>query len=204
MKNRIKKNLTATSWSEFEARHGDYIKASSAYEHIFLTEVIFNIPELHPEDLVGQYKFEDDNGKARLIDFVILIGGVPSIAIEVDGYDKTGTGRGMSKDEWDDFTYRQNQITMREMTLLRFSNREFSRNLPGARSLIQKAIQQQKNKFQGSNLPRAIGGFAATLASFSSGFFRAARISYDANRRISKEQDDAAIADLRKKYGLDK
>ncbi len=204
MKNKIKKNLTATSWTEFETLHGDYIKASSAYEHLFLTEVIFKIPELHPEDLVGQYKFEDDNGKTRLIDFAILIGGMPSIAIEVDGYDKTGSGSGMSKDEWGDFTYRQNQITMREMTLLRFSNREISRNPHSAISLIQKAIQQQKNKLHNSTLPRSIGGLAATLTSFASGFFKAASISYEANRRMSKERNDAAIEELRKKYGLDK
>lgn len=204
MSRRIKNNLTATSWREFDALHGSYIKKSSTYEYLFLTEVIFKIPEIHPEDLVAQYKFFDDNGKMRFVDYVILIGGHPAIAIEVDGYDKTGSGTGMNMEEWSNFMYRQNQIVMKGMTLLRFANRDFSNDPRRAISLIKKAMQQQREKFSDSALPRSIGSIAAMASSAMSNFFKAASISYQGNRRLNKDRDEALIADLRKKYGLDK
>lgn len=74
-------------------------KFDSPYEQKFAEEILAAVRDLDLGTVSWQHHFQDLDGKNRYCDFVIQEGSI-RIAIEVDGYDKRGTGTGMSHDEF--------------------------------------------------------------------------------------------------------
>ncbi|WP_141440129.1 endonuclease domain-containing protein [Vreelandella titanicae] len=94
----------------------------SQFEHLFFENVLSNIPGLDFACLQTQMPFLDDEGKQRYCDFAIQEGLEVRIAIEVDGYDKRGTGEGMTHAEFIDWQRRQAVLTSQGWHVLRFAN----------------------------------------------------------------------------------
>ncbi len=78
------------------------------------------VPNLSPDKVKAQVPFKDLDKKNRRMDFAIIVGPV-RVAIEVDGFDKTGEG-GMNNAEFNDFLQRQNALEAQGWRVLRFSN----------------------------------------------------------------------------------
>ncbi|HLS16563.1 MAG TPA: hypothetical protein VK049_01860 [Paenalcaligenes sp.] len=86
--------------------HHNQHQFDSRYEELFVVNVLSQITDLDFSTVRAQYPFKDLDGRQRYCDFVIKEGSI-RIAIEVDGYDKTNSGRGMSHDQFVDWQRRQ-------------------------------------------------------------------------------------------------
>lgn len=97
-------------------------KLGSAYERLFVETVLSRIPNLDLASVTAQMPFKDRMGRQRYCDFAITEGDGVRIVIEVDGYDKTGTGTGMSKQEFKDWQRRHASLVSAGWDVLRFAN----------------------------------------------------------------------------------
>jgi very-short-patch-repair endonuclease len=96
----------------------------SDYETLFAETVLPLVPELRFDAISVQYPFRDTDRKQRYCDFVIQENDDVRIAIEIDGYDKRGTGEGMSHSDFVDWQRRQAALTSQGWYVLRFANRD--------------------------------------------------------------------------------
>ncbi len=72
----------------------------SPWERRFARDVLARVSDLNLEKVSCQTVFRDAKGIRRRIDFTIEVNEDVRIAIEVDGWDKTGRGSGPTKREW--------------------------------------------------------------------------------------------------------
>ncbi len=81
------------------------------------------------------------------------------LAIEVDGYDKTGTGTGMSPAQFQDFLLRQNSLSNQGWHLLRFANTQVRDDPAGCRAQLAEALRTHDPRTHPSRalLPDAAG-----------------------------------------------
>ena len=105
-----------------EAHRADLGKREARYERKFAEEVLAHIPDLDLRDVATQTRFRDFEGKRRAIDFTISEGAHVRVAIEVDGWDKTGSKRGMTPPEFHDWSAREIAMVANGWTVLRFAN----------------------------------------------------------------------------------
>lgn len=99
-------------------------KFDSEFEHIFFKNVLMSVSNLDFNHLKAQMPFLDDDGRQRYCDFAICEDENVRVAIEVDGYDKRGTGEGMSHDDFVAWQRRQAALTAQGWHVLRFANRD--------------------------------------------------------------------------------
>lgn len=126
---------------KYEAKFG------SSYEKDFVDLILKRIPDLSPEDVSAQTEFKNFSGiKRRFIDFTIKEGEEVRIALEVDGWDKTGTGTGQTHDEFDDWLYRQLSMTAEGWVPLRFSNREIKPKQAEFREMVWLQLKMQRRR----------------------------------------------------------
>lgn len=126
-------------------------KLGSSFEEMFFRNVLSRIP-FDFNSLIAQFRFKDFDGKTRYCDFVYQEGASIRIAIEVDGYDKRGTGTGMSQTDFVDWQRRQAALTAQGWYVLRFANtdvRDFpERCKQNIEFLLRK--ERQKSEYQSS------------------------------------------------------
>jgi hypothetical protein len=108
----------------FAARHGVEMAQAGGGELSFVLDVLGRVEGLDWSQVMYQYPFLDCFGGKRFADFVIVRPGGLKLALEVDGWDKRGTGRGMDRADFDDWLLRQNALAAAGFTVLRFSNRQ--------------------------------------------------------------------------------
>lgn len=96
-------------------------KLGSPFEEMFFRNVLSRIT-FDFDFLIAQFKFKDFDGKTRYCDFVYQDGSAIRIAIEIDGYDKRGTGTGMSPSDFVDWQRRHAALTSQGWFVLRFAN----------------------------------------------------------------------------------
>lgn len=96
----------------------------SDFERLFAENVLSIVSEIDFNSVSVQFPFQDMDGKQRYCDFVIMEKGGIRIAIEIDGYDKRGTGTGMSHDDFVDWQRRQAALVSQGWFVLRFANRD--------------------------------------------------------------------------------
>lgn len=131
----------AAAWRRFLDLHHHPLSQHGGWELRFAREVLTRVEGLTPGMVQPQYSFYDANGKRRYIDFAILEGNaargdVVLIAVEVDGYDKTGTGTGPTRAAMADWLERQNALTQQGWRVLRFLNSEFAADPARAARMI--------------------------------------------------------------------
>lgn len=111
--------MNLNDWTERNQGH-----FGSVFESIFAKSVLPLVPDLNFDAVSVQFPFFDGDGKQRYCDFVIRENDAVRIAIEIDGFDKTGSGQGMSHDEFIDWQRRQASLTSQGWYVLRFANRD--------------------------------------------------------------------------------
>lgn len=112
-------NLPASSrWLNTNRQKFDSIK----WETMFVEKVLAHVAGIDFDFLHAQLPFKDADGNPRRCDFAILEGDDVRIAMEVDGYDKTGTGTGMTSNEFVDWQRREAALVSQGWRLLRFAN----------------------------------------------------------------------------------
>ena len=112
------------NFSNWVERHRD--KLGSEYEIIFAEQVLPLVEGLQCDVVTPQYAFVDSDGKNRYCDFIIIESEAVRVAIEIDGYDKRGTGTGMSYADFLDWQRRQASLASQGWPVLLFANREVS------------------------------------------------------------------------------
>lgn len=127
----------------FLLTHEASLKAEGGGEWRFVICVLAKVPKLDWSTLHYQFPFTDDLGRERRIDFAILLPSGIRLAIEVDGYDKTNRGEGMSRAEFNDFLTRQNALVLSGFLVLRFSNDQIARFPVECLRHIEAAISSQ-------------------------------------------------------------
>ncbi|MBU0753272.1 MAG: hypothetical protein KJ787_10740 [Gammaproteobacteria bacterium] len=190
------------TWGDFEEIYGYSLRANSEYEYLFFMNVLSKASSINPCDVIFQYPFTDSRGKQRFIDFVVVVGVNPKVAIEVDGYDKSGSGGFMSRSEWNDFTYRQNEIALKGLTLLRFANGEFMANPLAAIDQIEGAIGLARRGLPKLSLASGLAATASAISHHASLFGEAFSITWKA-KGIEHETEREKIRNaLKEKYNL--
>lgn len=95
---------------------------ASSFERKFAEEVLAKVRGLDFSSVSQETPFRDLQGRNRRIDFTIEEPEHVRIAIEVDGYDKTGSGHGMSRDQFKDWSRRESSMVAAGWRVLRFAN----------------------------------------------------------------------------------
>lgn len=103
---------------EFVSRHAPSF--GSQYEELFVRKVLAFVPEIPLNRVKTQTPFTC-HGKRRYADFTFEDQGF-RLALEVDGYNKTGRGGGMTYSEFLDWMERQACLQAAGWSVLRFAN----------------------------------------------------------------------------------
>lgn len=107
-------------WASWNSRNAARIGLDDyGYESLFASNVLPLVTGLRPADVTPQKEILLD-GRYRRIDFAVERPGL-KVAIEIDGWDKTGTGMGMNRKQHQDFLDRQNALVLAGWTPLRFT-----------------------------------------------------------------------------------
>lgn len=107
-------------WDEWLRRHGQTIGVNDfGYEAMFARNVLPKVRGLSPAEVTPQ-KEVMSAGRRRRIDFAVERPGL-KIAVEIDGWDKSGTGTGMTRAEYQDFLDRQNELVLAGWMVMRFT-----------------------------------------------------------------------------------
>lgn len=93
--------------------------------------VLCNVPELDLAVMNTQTQFTCD-GRKRFVDFTLEEGNHVRLTIEVDGWDKTGRGAGMTRGEFADWLLREGCLREQGWTVLRFANSQVARDPPAS------------------------------------------------------------------------
>lgn len=99
-------------------------KFDSDFEVLFARTVLPKVKDLKLENITVQYPFFDNDGRQRYCDFVVRESEHVRFAIEIDGYDKRGTGTGMSRQDFIDWQRRQASLVSQGWHVLRFANND--------------------------------------------------------------------------------
>lgn len=118
----------------------------SDYEKLFVKNVLSQVRNIDLSAVSTQFHFTDMDGRTRYCDFVLQEGEQIKIAIEIDGYDKRGTGSGMSRHDFVDWQRRQAALVSQGWFVLRFANTDV-RDHPGrCRKHIELLLQYERQK----------------------------------------------------------
>jgi len=127
------------------ASNGHLLK-DSPFEELFVRNVLTRVRGLDFRALGAQYRFTDDSGRTRYCDFVIQEGEGVRIAIEVDGYDKRGTGTGMSRSDFLDWQRRQASLVAQGWRVIRFANVDVRDQAPRCAELLALLLRDERSK----------------------------------------------------------
>lgn len=114
------------------------------YERRYVDEVLARVPGLRWEAVQAQTPFVDADGVRRRIDFTIIEGEAVKIAIEVDGYDKTGRGHGMTRAEFADWSRREQAIVAAGYRLIRVANRLVNREPEACARTVELVLKRER------------------------------------------------------------
>lgn len=107
------------AWEIWITANLDNLAHPADYERMFVEQILAEIPEIEPSDVIAQFPFVDDQGKNCRIDFAIRNAAKGfDLMIELDGASKDTDSA-----HWRDYLERQNSILLWHGNLLRFSNR---------------------------------------------------------------------------------
>ena len=124
---------------------------SHGFEWNFAQYVLMQVRGLNPNEVTPQRPFTANDGRTLHIDFAIERRDI-KIAIEVEGWDKTGSRQGKTKQEHDAFTRRIQSLSADGWVTLTVSNAQFMADKPfyqnQIRQLLLEAEQQTRRPAQ--------------------------------------------------------
>jgi very-short-patch-repair endonuclease len=130
------------SWDDFVKRASPSFE--SPYERAFVERVLTRVSGLSPALVRTQQQFTDAQGKAYRMDFAIVEEPFIHIALEVDGYDKSGTGSGMTRAQFAAWVARQAELTSQRWQVLRFANSQFMRDPVTSARFIELTLRETR------------------------------------------------------------
>ena len=128
-------------WRSWDQKWQRIITGQSGFEWNFAKEVIQKVPGLGPNNVTPQQSFIGNDGRQRHMDFAIEVDDV-KIAIEVEGWDKTGENRGKNKEEHDEFNRRIQSLESQGWRVLTVTNAQFMADPAHYANLIRQLILQ--------------------------------------------------------------
>lgn len=133
------------TWDEWIAQNRHALtRDGTPFELDYVNTVLRKVPRLPPTSVFAQTEFEDLSGRVRFIDFTIKEGDFVRIAIEVDGYDKTGRKAGMSRSEFHDWSFKELSITAEGWLPLRVANGLIKREPEALIESVARQLEEQR------------------------------------------------------------
>ena len=112
------------NWDEWISINKKKIEHVAGFEEMFVKNILANIPEIEPSDVIAQFHFIDSKGGNRYIDFMILNHSKGyQLPIELDGYWKV-----TDYDHFNDMLERQNDLVSNYSILLRYTNKKMKKH----------------------------------------------------------------------------
>jgi len=119
-------NELPKTWKEWEKKYQNVIK-HTRYEWDFAKDVLPHVVDLQPSQVIPQHVFINTDGYKCHMDFAVIVDNV-KIAIELEGFDKTNSGRGPTKEEHGRFILRQQALTSGGWKSFPITNAQFKRD----------------------------------------------------------------------------
>lgn len=138
------------TWKEWQELHKITIKHSK-YEWTFVDRVLKEVIGLEPSQVHPQYPFTGADGRQYHMDFAIITN-EKQIAIELEGFDKSGNNQGPSKEDHKKFNRRIQDLSANGWTTLTIANSQFSGD-PGHYVLLIRQMLISTNSNQQSRRP---------------------------------------------------
>ena len=129
-------------WREWKKLYKDTIRHTQ-FEWDFAIDVIPEVVGLKPNQVIPQHPFTGRDGREYHMDFAIITEKV-KIAIELEGYDKTNSGTGKSKEEHDAFNLRIQHLTRLGWKILTITNAQFKRDPMGYANQIRQLMLESQ------------------------------------------------------------
>ena len=136
------KGQVPADWNEWKKTYQNTIR-HSRFEWDFAIDVIPEVIGLKPSQVIPQYPFIGRDGREYHMDFAI-ISDHAKIAIELEGYDKTGNGTGKSKKEHDEFNRRIQHLTRLGWKVLPITNAQFMKDKMGYANEIRQLMAKSQ------------------------------------------------------------
>jgi len=136
-------NDSPKTWKEWIKKYQNVI-THSQFEWDFAKDVLPYVVDLQPSQVIPQYPFTNLDGHACRMDFAVIVDKV-KIAIELEGYDKTNSGRGPTKEEIYDLASRQQALTRGGWESLPIFNAQFKKDPMLYANMIRQLILVQQN-----------------------------------------------------------
>lgn len=131
------------NWSDFKQRYHQELSHVAGFEERFVDTVLAQIPGLSPQDVIPQYRFTDNKGGNRYVDFMIINKANNwLLPIELDGYAKM-VGNGEEYHRFNDFLVRQNAMIQRFGLVLRYTNKTMLNQPQTIINEIRQTLQKQ-------------------------------------------------------------
>jgi hypothetical protein len=142
--------------------------AKTPYELLFATQVLSAIEDLIDFSyLLPQHSFADAQGRQRRIDFALTEPNGVRVAIEIDGYDKTGSGGGMTPREFEDWLFREASLASLGWRVIRFPNSMVKKNSTQCAVLLRATIEVARAELDHPEVGLLRDGLAAAHAQLS-------------------------------------
>jgi hypothetical protein len=132
------------SADDFLRRYKGDLSSKTPYERRYVEKVLAHVDGLDWDAVSPQTTFVDREGRRRRIDFTIIEGEWVRIAIEVDGFDKTGRGSGMTRTEFADWSRREQEINEQGYRVIRVANSLIDREPDRCRRCVDLTLKQQR------------------------------------------------------------
>jgi len=132
------KEQAPADWNEWKKTYQNTIRHSK-FEWDFAIDVIPEVIGLKPSQVIPQHPFIGRDGREYHMDFAIISEN-SKIAIELEGYDKTGKGTGKSKKEHDEFNRRIQHLTRLGWKVLPITNAQFMKDKMGYANEIRQLM----------------------------------------------------------------
>ena len=117
-------------WSDLRGwelvAHDTERDGDSPFEVEFVRQVLSRVRNLEPHDVSPQGSVKLDDGSTLRIDFVLHRSGLPPLAIELDGYNKTGRIEDAASVARDDKAKRRQLEQQRNYEVVAFANKDLS------------------------------------------------------------------------------
>lgn len=172
---------------EFLSANEGLFSSKTPYERKYVEKVLAYAKGLDWSTVSAQTTFLDSTGVNRRIDFTIIEGDAVRIAIEVDGYDKTGTGSGMTHDEFADWSLREMEIAAQGYRVVRVANRLVDREPDRCTRCVELVLKRE----------RALAEKLDQMAPESRPSLEDARVRYDDELLTPAERDEIASSQSR-------
>ncbi|QFT13513.1 DUF559 domain-containing protein [Vibrio sp. THAF190c] len=130
------------TWKDWKQKYKDEIWHIAGFEEAFVDNILSRLPVIEPKDVIPQFKFYDDQGKTRYIDFLI--------ANEAKGYmlpiELDGLAKDQNHKDWGDFLKRQNALVTKFGIVLRFTNKQMFNDSHDVINKIQQTLSLQHER----------------------------------------------------------